>query len=48
MKKTNFENIAKYIRSGALFSCRDVDGASSGLVVLWNPNKITIFEIFQC
>lgn len=34
MKKTNFDNIAKYIWSGALFTYSDVEGVSDGLVVL--------------
>lgn len=48
MKKYNFNNIAKYIWSGSLFSCSDAKGVSGGLVLLWNANKINGSEIFHC
>lgn len=37
-----------YIWQGALFSYSDAEGASGGLSMMWNPNRIIGSEIFQC
>lgn len=46
MKKANFDNIAKYLWLGATYSYSDADGASGGLVVLWNPLRFNGSELF--